>query len=126
VHADMTELTLRFSTKTLFGEDEGARGTSLARMMQGWLMTMMSPGMLLPFDVRPLPYWKFLNLTRAIDGETAAILRDRRKRGAGADMLSMLLDARDEDGSALDEDELVGHAGVIVAAGHETSSNALA
>jgi cytochrome P450 len=38
----------------------------------------------------------------------------------------MLLAARDEDGSALDEDELVGHTGVIFAAGHETSTNALA
>jgi cytochrome P450 len=41
-------------------------------------------------------------------------------------MLSMLIAARDDDGSALDEDELIGHAGVIFAAGHETSTNALA
>jgi cytochrome P450 len=40
-------------------------------------------------------------------------------------MLSMLLEARDEGGAQLTEDELVGHAGVIFAAGHETSSNAL-
>jgi cytochrome P450 len=126
VHADMTELTLRVATKTLFGEDEGARGTELARQMQRWLLTMISPGMLLQLDRRPLPYWRFLNLTRTIDEGTLAILRDRRKRGEGADMLSMLLAARDEDGSELDEDELVGHAGVIFAAGHETSTNALA
>lgn len=126
VHADMTELTLRVATKTLFGEDEGERGAALARNMQRWLMTMMSPGMLFPFDARPLPYWRFLNLTKVIDAETAAILHDRRRRPAGADMLSMLIDARDEDGSALDEDELIGHTGVIFAAGHETSTNALA
>ena len=41
-------------------------------------------------------------------------------------MLSMLIAARDEDGSALDEDDLIGHTGVIFAAGHETSTNALA
>jgi cytochrome P450 len=41
-------------------------------------------------------------------------------------MLSMLIAARDEDGSALDEDDLVGHTGVIFGAGHETSTNALA
>lgn len=126
VHGDMTEITLRIATATLFGEDEGSRGTRLARRMQEWLSTLMSPGMLFTHDVRPLPYWRFLNLTHEIDRETAAILRDRRKRPEGADMLSMLLSARDEDGSALDEDELVGHAGVIFAAGHETSTNALA
>jgi cytochrome P450 len=126
VHADMTELTLAVATKTLFGEDEGERGVALARRMQSWLATMISPGMLLRVDAPPLPYWRFLNLTQQIDLETAAILRDRKKRGDGGDMLSMLIAARDEDGSALDEDELVGHTGVIFAAGHETSTNALA
>jgi len=126
VHADMTELTLRVATKTLFGEDEGVEGVALARMMQRWLTTMISPAMLIHSDTRPLPYWRFLNLTRAIDDKTTAIVRARRKRGDGADMLSMLIAARDEDGSALDEDELIGHTGVIFAAGHETSTNALA
>lgn len=126
VHGDMTEITLRIATATLFGEDEGARGTRLARQMQHWLESLMSPGMMFPFDVLPFPYARFLNLTREIDRETLAILRDRKKRPEGPDMLSMLLSARDEDGTALDEDELVGHTGVIFAAGHETSTNALA
>ena len=134
VHADMTELTLRIATKTLFGEDAGDRGVALARMMQQWLLTMFSPGMLLRLDIRGLPYHRWLDLTRRIDDETAAILREKRAAVAkrapdgpiAADMLSMLLAARDEDGSALDEDELVGHTGVIFAAGHETSTNALA
>jgi hypothetical protein len=43
----------------------------------------------------------------------------------GADMMSMLLDARDEEGGHMTDDELIGHAGVIFAAGYETSSNAL-
>lgn len=131
---DMTELTLRIATKTLFGEDAGERGVELARMMQQWLMTMFSPGMLLRLDLTGFPYRRWLDLTRRIDDETAALLREKRKsvaaRPAGgpvaADMLSMLVAARDEDGSALDEDELVGHTGVIFAAGHETSTNALA
>lgn len=135
VHADLTELTLRIATKTLFGEDAGDRGVALARRMQDWLVTMFSMGMMLPFDVAPLPYHRWLDLTRAIDDETAAILRQKQASVAarlakgeevGADMLSMLIAARDDDGSALDDDELVGHTGVIFAAGHETSTNALA
>lgn len=134
VHADLTELTLRIATKTLFGEDAGERGVALARMMQEWLMTMFSPGMLLRLDVKGLPYHRFLDLTRRIDDETAAILREKQASVArrspdgpiAADMLSMLVAARDEDGSALDDDDLVGHTGVIFAAGHETSTNALA
>jgi cytochrome P450 len=128
VHADMVELTLRIATKTLFGEDEGERGVALSRTMQRWLETMFSPVMMLGrVDARWHPYARWLDLTRTIDDETAAIVRAKRARGAtGGDMLSTLVAARDEDGSALDEDELVGHAGTIFAAGHDTSTNALA
>jgi cytochrome P450 len=45
VHEDLTELTLRIATKTLFGEDAGERGVNLARMMQQWLVTMFSSSM---------------------------------------------------------------------------------
>jgi cytochrome P450 len=129
VHADMTELTLRIATKTLFGEDERERGLVLSRMMQRWLLAMFSPLLLVSrADLPGMPYRRFLNLTWEIDRETAAIVRDKRARSTpdATDMLSSLLAARDEDGSALDEDELIGHAGVIFAAGHETSTNALA
>jgi cytochrome P450 len=129
VHADMTELTLRVATKTLFGGDEGERGVTLARMMQKWLVTVVSLGMILPrFDLPGMPYRRFLDFTRAIDALTVAIVHDKRAHGpnGATDMLSTLIAARDDDGSALDEDELIGHAGVIFAAGHETSTNALA
>ncbi|MBS2015117.1 MAG: cytochrome P450 [Deltaproteobacteria bacterium] len=132
--AEMTELTLRIATKTLFGEDAGERGLQLSRMMQEWLLTMFSPAMLLKVDKGPMPYRRWLDLTRRIDSATEAIL-DLKKKDVAArlakgepiapDMLSMLVAARDEDGSALDHDELVGHTGVIFAAGHETSTNAL-
>jgi cytochrome P450 len=127
VHADMMELTLRVATKTLFGEDEGERGVRLARLMQQSLLEMFSPVMmLLRYDWPGTPYHRFLSIVQRIDREAVAILRDKRARPAGGDMLSMLLAARDEDGSALDEDELVGHVETIFAAGHETSTNALA
>jgi cytochrome P450 len=135
VHQDLTDLTLRVATKTLFGEDAGERGVELARMFVQWGTMMFSPILLLRLDVSPLPYRRWLDLTRRIDDETLAIVREKQARVAkalaagtpiGADMLSMLVAARDEDDSALDEDELVGHTGVIFAAGHETSTNALA
>lgn len=144
MHSEMTELTLRIATKTLFGADAGERGVHLARMMQQWLVTMFSLGMLLRVDWGPrvlegmgvptTPYRRWLDLTRKIDDETESILEQKKKdveallakgEAIPPDMLSMLIAARDEDGSALDHDELVGHTGVIFAAGHETSTNAL-
>lgn len=127
VHADMTELTLRIATKTLFGEDAGEDGLRLAQRMQAWLVTMFGIGMMIARDWPLLPYRRWLDLTAALDRETVAILRRKRDKGAtGTDMLSALIAARDDDGTGLTEDELVGHTGVVFAAGHETSTNALA
>ncbi|CAN5916535.1 hypothetical protein BH11MYX4_BH11MYX4_50330 [soil metagenome] len=135
VHEDLTELTLRVATKTLFGEDAGERGVALARMVVEWALMMFHPSLILRLDLAFLPYRRWLDLARDIDDATLAIVREKQARVSraladgtpiGKDMLSMLVAARDEDGSALDEDELVGHTGVIFAAGHETSTNALA
>ncbi|MEY2930488.1 MAG: hypothetical protein RL033_1237, partial [Pseudomonadota bacterium] len=79
-----------------------------------------------PLDWPGLPYRRWLNLTHAIDRDTRRIIEDRRRQpNGGGDILSALLQATDGEGVALDEDELIGHAGVLFAAGHETSSNAL-
>lgn len=127
VHADTTELTLRIATQTLFGEDAGERGMALARTMQKWLLALFSPiHLVTERDIPGLPYARFLDLSVAIDQEIQGIVREKKK-GAGprTDLLSMLVDARDTDGSALTGAELIGHTSSLFAAGHETSTNAL-
>lgn len=123
---DMMELTLRVATKTLFGADLGEQGVAVGRDLHRWLR-LFRMGAALPWDLPFTPYRRWLDLTRSIDQKMVQILADRRASGVlGDDMLSMLIHARDEEGGRLSEDELIGHAGVIFAAGHETSSNALA
>jgi cytochrome P450 len=124
VRLDMNELTLRIATRTLFGTDLGVRGVEVGRKLQRWL-TLFKLAAAAPLDLPGLPYRRWLNLTLAIDRDMRSIISERRAAGAGRDILSALLEATDERGAALDEDELVGHASVLFAAGHETSSNAL-
>lgn len=122
---DMMDITLRVATKTLLGEDVGERGLDIAHEWHRWL-ELFRPAAVLPFDVPGSPYSKFLNVSRSIDQKAAALVAERRgSPERGADILSMLLDTTDEAGQHLNDDELVGHASVIFAAGHETSSNAL-
>jgi cytochrome P450 len=126
VHADMTRLTLEIATKTLFGEGVGERGLVIAQQMQEWLVTLFRPSMAFRADIPLSSYRRWLDLTREIDEGMREIVRAKRTRTVGRDMLSMLIAARDEDGSRLSEDDLIGHTGVIFGAGHETSTNALA
>lgn len=124
----MRVLTLRIATTTLFGHDVGDQGERLGRMLQDSLRLLTAPlTQLLPLEVHGLPYRRFLDLTTTFDQEMRALIDWKRASGAtGDDVLSMMIQARDEvSGTALTEDELIGHTGVIFAAGHETSANAL-
>ncbi|HEY1533375.1 MAG TPA: cytochrome P450 [Polyangiaceae bacterium] len=125
VRPDMMRITLRIATATLFGADLGELGLQIGHDLESWGATLRGAN-ILPFDLPGTPYRRWLELSSAIDTRMTEVIRQKRQApGEQRDMLSMLLQARDEAGTALSEDELIGHAGVIFAAGHETSSNAL-
>jgi cytochrome P450 len=136
VSAELRRLTLRIAAKTLFGEQpaahpgraDGQETTGAGRTLQDVLAVLATPlTRLLPRDLPGLPYRRLLNLTARYDTEMRALIARRRQApGDDGTVLSMLLGARDEEsGAPLDEDELLGHVGVLFAAGHETSSSAL-
>jgi cytochrome P450 len=67
-------------------------------------------------------------LLGVLDRQIHAVIRKRRAQGEGAgshDVLSLLLQARDEDGAALTDDELRDQLLTLVLAGHETTANSL-
>ncbi len=124
----MRLLTLRVATKTLFGSDVGEEGAKSGQILQEALrMNGKLAIALLPFDIPGLPYHQLLNLFAQLDEEMRQLIRRKQASNTDdGDVLSMLIRARDaETGLTLNEDELLGHAGVIFAAGHETSANAL-
>ncbi len=125
IRPDMMRVTLQIATSTLFGADLGENGLRIGHDLESWANTLRGAAVF-PFDLPGTPYRHWLDLSSAIDVRMSALIVERRKQaGSGRDMLSMLIEARDEGGAALSEDDLIGHAGVIFAAGHETSSNAL-
>lgn len=126
VRPDMMEIALRIATKTLFGTDMGERGVEVGRLLQRWL-ELQRPSAILPFDLPGSPYHRWLDVSAEIDRRMSQLVEERRRtQSYGDDMLSALMQAEDEGGAKLSHDELIGHAGVIFAAGHETSANGLA
>ncbi|MEP0911714.1 cytochrome P450 [Leptolyngbya sp. GB1-A1] len=123
----MRQLTLRIATKSLFEEDIGTdRGAGQiiydALHLQGSLLPQ-----LFPLDVPGSPWWQYLNRVAQYEAKMGALIKAKQQRGGDEpDVLSMLIQVRDEEsGSRLSEAELLGHVGVIFVAGHETSANAL-
>ncbi|NEQ51176.1 MAG: cytochrome P450 [Leptolyngbya sp. SIO3F4] len=128
IAACMRQLTLRIATKSLFGEDMGAKGGGIGQLIQEALSLPENIELrLFQIDMPGFAWHRYLNLIARYETEMRAVIKAKQERGGDeADVLSMLVQVRDEETQVqLTEEELLGHVGVLFAAGHETSANAL-
>ncbi|MBC7877251.1 MAG: cytochrome P450 [Anaerolineales bacterium] len=124
---DMMNITLQVAAQCLFGLDIRREGQAFGDLIQEWLHHATSPQTVsLQIDLPGFPYHRFLNLSHKLDTTIRELIQQRRN-AEGQDVLSLLLNSRDENGNpAFTDDEIIGHSVIFIIAGHETSSNALA
>jgi cytochrome P450 len=128
----MQAVTLQIILRTVFGVESGPRFAELADVLTRGLDIAAWPGLLFTFMQKDLgrlsPWGRFQRLA----GRAGEILREEIRRGraegtAGrADVLAMMLEARDETGAPLSEDEVHDELVTLLIAGHETTATALA
>lgn len=125
--AEAIELSLRLAMRCLFGIEVGDDADSLGRLGLRYLQGMTSPAaMFLPFRFPGSPYARFLDTSDKLERAIRALIAERRHRGAGGrDVLSILIGAHDDDGSAFSDAELVGQSAVLFIASHETTAQTL-
>lgn len=129
LHHEMAELTLDIVTKSLFGtkiaHDTRTIGTEIAAVMERFF-TQATLSFLLP-DSFPIPKTpRLLRSKRHLDSVVLSIIRERRATKASAnDLLQTLLDARDEQGGRMTDEQLRDEIMTLFLAGHETTANAL-
>lgn len=124
---EMRQLTLAISSTILFGLDERPSDVGIGQLIRQWLELASSmPTVLFPVDWPATPYRRLLRLSERIEATLRAIIQEKRvSPDRHADVLTMLMQARDEDGGQMTDDDLVGQTAQLFAAGYETSANAL-
>jgi cytochrome P450 len=129
VAAEMRGLTLRIVGRTLFATDLAADATGVATALTTFLgraQRVMVPGGPL-LNRLPLPSTRRLAEAGAdLDRVVYRLIGEHRATGDRGDMLSMLLAARDDDGTAMPDRQVRDEALTLMLAGHETTANALA
>jgi cytochrome P450 len=124
----LQELTLRIIVQALFDVDLQEQGTTISQLFTT-VVENNRPGplseALARLNVGPI---KRAQAARAsLDEFVYGLIAQRRAEGRDhGDVLSMLLEARDEDGAPMSDVQLRDQAMTLMAAGHETTSNALA
>ncbi|WP_448571942.1 cytochrome P450 [Trichothermofontia sp.] len=131
IHQDMMHLTLDIVTRTLFnlemvGEDAQIIERALSLSM-AWFSRQQKQGFSLP-PWLPFPYTqRYLKAVAALDQVIDRLIQERRASGdAPEDLLSLLLQVRDEDGSQMSDRQLRDELKTLILAGHETTANTLA
>ncbi|HVS31694.1 MAG TPA: cytochrome P450 [Thermoanaerobaculia bacterium] len=129
LHGDMMLLTMEIATKTLFGEDmaektaaeiSSAFNDAVAAIAVRFRRPVKIPGWIpTPSNLR------YSSAVKRLDRLIYGFIEEKKRNGTGNDLLSMLMEARDEDGSAMDEKQIRDEAITIFLAGHETTALSL-
>jgi cytochrome P450 len=129
VSAWARELALRIAMRALFGLDPDARppGLDPAREFERalgfygrdyFLQALRGPGS---------PFARMRRARRALDGLILSEITRRRSSGErGEDILSLLLDAEDEDGARLTDAHVRDEVMTLLFAGHDTTTSTIA
>jgi cytochrome P450 len=130
VHREMMALTLKIVVRTLFGSDVDERATAEVGRAFDDVVKEIARRFRRPFRIPdPVPTpgnVRYLQGVRRIDRLVYSLIEDRRRTGGErCDLLSLLLHARDEDGTRMTDRQLRDEVVTLFLAGHETTALAL-
>lgn len=125
---ELSTLTLTIVGRALFGADLSGDsrtvGAALAEMMAGSRRRVLPGGQLL--DRLPLPVNARIESSIAgLDAVVQRLVDEHRAAGDTGDVLSTLLAARDDDGTAMSDRQVRDEVMTLLLAGHETTAMGL-
>jgi cytochrome P450 len=134
LHPRMQTITLEVILRAVFGVEDPARRERLRGLLVRLLEVTSSPraqviGLLSRRLDRIGPYGRLLRLMEDVDAALFEQIAERRgDPGAGDrdDILSLLVEARFEDGEPMSDSEIRDQLMTLLLAGHETTATALA
>jgi cytochrome P450 len=128
LHPRLQGLTLEVILRAVFGMDPGPRLDSLRDSLTRILDFATRPMTLVPYLQKEMggrSRWaQFLALRKETDALVYGLIDEHP--GGGDDVLSMLLEARHEDGTPMSPRELRDELMTLLVAGHETTASSLA
>ena len=126
---DMTRLTLEIVVKTLFNSDVSREADHVGQILTSLVKPFASQATLKWIMDNRLPtreHRRYFNAVGEIDRIVFRIIAERHASGSDeGDLLSMLLAARDDDGTRMSDAQLRDEVMTLFLAGHETTALAL-
>jgi len=126
LHHDMSLVTQRIVLRTLFGADIEVDVERVGELVEGVMEAFVREARtwrrFLPAAILTPSRRRRVALIAELDALLVRIIEARRQLPAGRDLLSRLIDARDDEGRGFDDVELRDEAITMFVAGHETTA----
>ncbi len=124
---EMNEYMLRVTSSLLFGFDEHELAYEIGRATERWVTLNHEVGMgaFVSDPEITESYGSLLQNAETLEGLIRRMIELRRASPPGRDVLSLLLQARDENGHGMTNGELIGQAAVLFGAAHLTTAHTL-
>jgi cytochrome P450 len=123
----MNQYMLRVASSMLFGFDQPDLAYAIGRRTDRWITMNHQVGMgaYVADSQISSSYRDLLQQAEELEVLIRKMIEVRRASAPGNDVLSLLLQARDDDGKGMTEGELIGQAAVIFGAAHLTTAYTL-
>ena len=127
IYDAMDLFTIHLSMEIFVGMEADEEGRRFAHLFETVLRLLFyPPTFLLPYDLPGLPYRRLRVQGTILEKQLKDLIQRRREKGlGGTDSLSMFLQAHDEDGSMMTDNEIVGETVAVFRGGSKTSAGAL-
>jgi cytochrome P450 len=129
LYAWTRKLAMRVAMRALFGLDpDGGRSRAIdaAGLFEEALAFYASDYFLRVFRMRGTPWARMQKAARELDSLIYSEIAERRASGQrGQDILSLLLDAQDEDGNTLSKLQIRDEVMTLLFAGHDTTTSTI-
>lgn len=130
IHPHLQTIALKIILRVIFGLEDGENMARMHDRVSDILEIGSNPLLLFPLFQKDMgsfsPWGKFVRARDEADEMIYDLVRRRRESPAKKDdILSLLLDARDEDGRPMPDVELRDELVTLLVAGHETTATAL-
>lgn len=124
---EMRALSLDIAIRCQFGDAYETLGADFADLLWKVIPLLNHPAVVfLPLSVPGSPYYQLEQTLRELERRIERRLHEVRATGDQGHMLAELLRARDPDGHALSDPEVISNCILMIIAGHETTASALA
>ncbi len=126
--AEMKKLTKLVSARILFGLDNTTMSNEMTSLSATWLdMNFSAAVRFFPYDFPGTAYWRMLRTAEKIERCARQIMNERQKNlsPTAQDVLSILIRKKNEPGTFLKEDVLIGLINLLFDASYETTASSL-